>query len=98
MRRTGLILLLLILIILMLVAVKYPRGRLDWPYDRSTSFRIFFSAILFILILYLIYLVNLYVEYPSSSTMFRIIVGIVLAFFIAAGVLFPESLKIAPHE
>lgn len=83
--------------VLLLLSVKYPRGRFDWPYDRSTSIRIFFSSILFLLILFLIYLVNRYVEYPSSATLFKVVVTIFLALITAAGVLYPESLRLAPQ-
>lgn len=88
----------LAIIALLLLSVKYPRGRMDWPYDRSTSVRIFFSSILFLLILFLIYLVNRYVEYPSTAILFRVVVTIFLVLIIAAGVLYPESLRLAPRD
>jgi len=84
--------------VLLLIAVKYPRGRLDWPYDRATSLRIFFSSLLFLLILFLIYLVNRYVEYPSSATLFKIVVALFFILILAAGVLYPESLRLAPES
>ena len=85
----------LLFLVLVYIGFRYPRGKLDWPFDKAASSRILIAAFLFVVIIGLLYLVTQSIPFPPSMTILQSVIVFFWGLFVALGILFPEGMTIA---
>lgn len=87
----SIVIIVIAVVILLFLGFKFPRGRADWPYDRSETTRYVITGILFLMILGLIYWITRYWDYPVGGKALAYVsfIGIIVLFVL--GLLFPSG-------
>jgi len=79
------------ILVLGFLGMKYPRGRKDWPFDSSKTFRLITTGILFFLILGLVYWVTQFWDYPVSGKALVYLAFIAFPVLVVLGFIFPKG-------
>jgi hypothetical protein len=83
----------IVVLVVLYLGYKYPKGWSDWPHDRTTTYRYVISAVLFLLILGLIYWVTRIWDYPTGARGLAYIAFIAIGILFVLGMVFPKGMQ-----
>lgn len=85
-----------LLVALALVALKFPRGRADWPLDARQTAWALVSGLTAVAVFVLLYLATRESVWPSLTTTLFAGASLGLGLLVAASLLLPEGLRPRP--
>jgi hypothetical protein len=80
---------------LSILAFKYPRGREDWGRDWRETLYLSLSAVVFLMLLFLLWFVSAVVDWPSALTIIFWGSVITLIALVLIGVFVPHGIKLS---
>ncbi len=85
-----------LLAVLALVALRFPRGRADWPLDARQTVWVLASGLTAVAVFVLLYLATRDLVWPSAATVVFAGASLGLGLLVAASLLLPEGLRSGP--
>ena len=84
---------LVVMLALIYLALKHPRGRMDWEHDVRTSLYFVMTVVLLLLMVYVMYLASGSFRFPPAVTVVLWISVMMMVILALAGLFFPEGYR-----
>ena len=94
--EVGLLALVAAVIVVALVALRFPRGRGEWPLDARQTAWLLLSALTAVLVFALLYVATRDARWPDLGTTTFVAVSLALALLLAVSLFLPQGLRARP--
>lgn len=84
------------LAVVALVAVRFPRGRAEWPLEARQTAWLLVSGLTAVIVFVLLYVATRGVRWPDVVTVTFAAVSLVLALLLAVALFLPQGLRARP--
>ncbi len=94
--EAGLLAIVSAVVIVSLVALRFPRGRGEWPLDARQTAWLLVSGLTAVLVFALLYVATREVRWPDVVTSIFLAVSAALALLLALALFLPQGLRARP--